>query len=86
VGTFADMHVRFCIAFLFFSSFFAFRIRFLYQYNVSTDGGSGMKSPFENEGICLRFGDGGRDGRVVLGLLCFLRFIYRRWSWLDAVF
>ena len=28
------------------------------------DGGSGMKSPFENEGICLRFGDEPASGRI----------------------
>jgi hypothetical protein len=33
-----------------------------------TDGGSGMKSPFENEGICLRFGDEPASGRIGLNL------------------
>jgi hypothetical protein len=30
-----------------------------------------VESSFENERICLRFGDGGENGRVVPLLLCF---------------
>jgi hypothetical protein len=33
-----------------------------------------VESSFENERICLRFGDGGENGRVVPLLLCFLTF------------